>query len=97
MSEEYGSDYISLEDEDGNEFELELLDAWETNGTIYHAFIPADGEKDSGDEDELDVIILKAIDVDGVEMLSTLDNDEELEEAYQCFMSRLFDEEESDE
>lgn len=92
MSEEYGSDYISLTDEDGNEFELEMLDAWETNGTTYHAFIPADS--DNEDEDDLDIIILKSIIVDGEEMLSTPDTDEELDSAYQDFMSRLFDEDE---
>lgn len=97
MSEEYGSDYISLKDEDGNEFELELLDAWETDGTIYHAFIPADSEQEAEDEADLDIIILKAIEVDGEEILSTLDSDEELEEAYQCFMSRLFNEDKFDE
>lgn len=97
MSEEYGSDYISLEDEDGNEFELELLDAWETDGETYHAFIPAGSEQEAEDDADLDIIILKAINVDGEEMLSTLDSDEELEAAYQCFMSRLFDEDEYDE
>ena len=29
MSEAFGSDYLTIEDEDGNEFELEVLDEFE--------------------------------------------------------------------
>lgn len=94
MSEEYGSDYISLTDDEGNEFELELLDAWEIDGSMYHAFVPTDSDPDG--EDDLDIIILKSVDVEGEEMLSTPDTDEELELAYQQFMSRLFDAQEDD-
>ena len=32
MSEEYGSDYISITDEDGKEYELEVLAELEYNG-----------------------------------------------------------------
>ena len=36
MSEEYGNDFITLTDEDGNEIELEHLDTVEYNGqTLY--------------------------------------------------------------
>ena len=32
MSEEFGPDFISVTDEDGNEFELELIDTLEHEG-----------------------------------------------------------------
>ena len=32
MSEEYGANFITVTDEDGNEFELEHLDTLELNG-----------------------------------------------------------------
>ena len=38
MSEEFGPDFITVTDEDGNEFELEHLDTLEYNGQTYMAF-----------------------------------------------------------
>ncbi len=91
MSEEFGPDFISITDEDGNEFELEHVDTIEYNGQIYMAFFPADtGE--GQDEEESGLIILKVIDVDGEEQLSTLDSEEELEAVYDQFMEALFEE-----
>ena len=42
MDEDLGSSYITIEDEDGNEFELEQLATMEYNGQEYSAFLPAD-------------------------------------------------------
>ena len=36
MSEAFGSDYLTIEDEDGNEFELEVLNEFELDGQDYH-------------------------------------------------------------
>ena len=92
MSEEFGPDFISVTDEEGNEFELEHVDTIENNGQIYMAFFPADtGEEDT--EEEAGLIILKVVEADGEEQLSTLDSEEELEEVYDQFMDALFQEE----
>ena len=40
MSEEFGPDFITVTDEDGNEFELELVDTMEHNGVTYFAMFP---------------------------------------------------------
>lgn len=96
MSEEYGPNFITVTDEDGNDIELELLDVLEHNGQTYMAFFPAvpeDGEADE-DGDEYGMVILKSIQENGEELLSTLDTDEELEEIYGLFMERFYDEEE---
>ncbi len=93
MSEEFGPDFISVTDEDGNEFELEHVDTIEYNGQIYMAFFPADTGEESDAEEETGLIILKVVDVDGEEQLSTLDSEEELEEVYDQFMDALFQEE----
>ena len=91
MSEEFGPDFITVTDEDGNEFELEHLDTLEYNGQTYMAFFPAVPEGGAEEEeDEYGLIILKAITVDGEEQLSTLDSEEELEAVYQQFMETLF-------
>lgn len=92
MSEEFGPDFISVTDEDGNEFELEHVDTIVYNEQVYMAFFPADtGEEE--DEEDTGLIILKVVDVDGEEQLSTLDSEEELEEVYDQFMEQLFQEE----
>ena len=48
MSEEFGPDFITVTDEDGNEFELEHLDTLEYNGQTYMAFFPAVEGKEDG-------------------------------------------------
>ena len=93
MREEYGPDFITVTDEEGNDMELELVDALEHKGMSYMAFYPAVREDTSEDNDDYGLVILKSIEEDGEELLSTLDTDEELEEVYQLFMERLFDEE----
>ena len=53
MSEGFGPDFITITDEDGNEFELEHLDTIEYNGQTYMAFFPA--VEDEGGEAVEDV------------------------------------------
>lgn len=96
MSEEFGPDFITVTDEDGSEFELEHVDTIEYNGQIYMAFFPADTGEDEEEEDT-GLIILKVIDVDGEEQLSTLDSEEELETVYDQFMESLFQDEDGTE
>ena len=50
MSEAYGPDFITVTDEDGNEFELELADTLEHNGVTYHALFPASQEDEESGE-----------------------------------------------
>lgn len=95
MSEEYGANFITVTDEEGNEFELEHLDTIEFQGQTYLAFFPAvqDGEE-AQNEEEMGLVILKAIQENGEEILSTLDSDEEIDAVYNEFMKELFAEEE---
>ncbi len=92
MSEEYGPDFITITDEDGNDFELEMLDALEHKGQTYLAFCPAVEEGADEEDDEYGLVILKSVEENGEEFLSTLDSDEELAEVYDLFMERLFEE-----
>ena len=101
MSEEFGPDFISVTDEDGNEFELELVDTLEHNGITYYALFPAVGEDEAtgepldvdADDEEFGLVIMKSIEENGEEMLSTPDTDEELDEVYNLFMERFFEDE----
>ena len=95
MSEDFGPNFISLTDEDGNEFEREYIDALELDGQTYMAFFPA-VEEDEAEDEDLGLVILKSIMVDGEEQLSTLDSDEELQRVYDLFMEQLLADEEED-
>lgn len=96
--EEFGSNFISLTDEEGNEIELEHVSTLEYQGAVYMAFFPADMADEDGnapessqEEDEEDgLIILKVVDIDGEEQLATLESEEELEAVYEQFMEDLF-------
>ena len=94
MSEDFGPNFITLTDEDGKEFTLEYVDALEHNGTTYMAFFPAVEEGAEENEDDYGLIILKSILSNGEELLSTLDNDAELDEVYDLFMEQLMEDEE---
>lgn len=98
MSEEFGPNFITVTDEDGNDIELELLDVLEHKGQTYTAFFPAVPEDEADEEsDDYGMVILKSIQENGEELLSTLDSEEELTEVYDLFMELLFQDEEEEE
>lgn len=97
MSDEFGPDFITVTDEDGNDLELEFLDSLEHDGVQYMAFFPADADAQEGDEEEVGIVILKAVTENGEEFLSTPDSDEELNTVYDLFMEQIFAEDEEEE
>jgi uncharacterized protein YrzB (UPF0473 family) len=87
MSEEYGSDFITLTDEDdGTEHVLEHLDTLDFEDKVYMAFTPAEADADA---EETEIIILRAEDEEGEEMLVTIEDEAELDRVYSAFMERL--------
>ena len=40
MNDEFGPNFVTLTDDEGNDIELEYVDALEHNGTTYMAFSP---------------------------------------------------------
>ena len=97
MSEEFGPNFITLTDEDGNEIELEYVDTIEVDGQTYMAFFPTvDDEADEAAAEEFGLVILKSITENGEELLSTLDSDEELNRVCDLFMEQLMDDEDGD-
>lgn len=91
--EEYGPDFVTVTDDEGNEFELEHLGTLEYNGTTYMSFVPADMDED---DEDFGLILLKVIEQDGEELLADIDDEAELDAVYQQFMDTLFDDEEDD-
>ena len=94
MSDTYGSDFISIVDDDGNEFELEVLSTIEYNGCSYMAVIPA---AESLEELELEVSILKSTEEDGESILSVIEDEAEMQAVYDLLMDSLYEEEDTEE
>ena len=94
MDQDFGRDVISITNEEGEEFELEVLSSVTYKGAEYLALTPADADEDT---DELEVNILKtATDEHGEPILAVVDDNEELETVYDLLMENLYDEDEDD-
>lgn len=95
MSEDYGPDFVTIiDDETGEEIELEFVDALEHNGIIYRAFFPVVDEDDEDkeiDEEEYGLIILKAEMENGEEILVEIEDEDELNTVYDLFMESIID------
>ena len=94
MTEHYGSDFITISDEDGQEFELEVLTELEYNGFTYLAVIPAGLEEDEAED--FGVAILKSVEEDGEPILCAVEDQQELEAVNALIMDRLYEDAESD-
>ena len=91
MENQFGSDFITITDDEGNEFELEVLSTLEWNGNSYLAVIPA---AESLDQLQLEVSILKSVEEDGESILCVIEDEQELQAVYDLLMDSLYEEEE---
>ena len=89
MADEYGSDFITIADEDGKEYELEVLTTVEYNGASYLAVVPADADEGEG----LEVSILRSTDEGGEPLLCAIEDEAELQAVYNLIMDSLYEEE----
>ena len=94
MADDYGSDFMTIVDEDGTEYELEILTTLEYNGFTYMAVVPADG--DNNELDPLSVSILKSVDEDGESILCAIEDEAELQAVNDLIMEQLYEEEDED-
>ena len=85
----YGSNFITISDDDGKDYELEVLSTLEYNGETYLAVVPAE---ESQDELELEVSILKSVEEDGEPYLCAIEDEAELEAVYSLLMDSLYEE-----
>ena len=88
MENRYGSDFITIVDEDGEEYELEVLTDLDYNGFTYLAVVPAGLDETT----DLEVSILKSVEEDGEPLLCAVEDNTELETVYNMIMARLYDE-----
>ena len=91
MEDQFGSDFMTIVDEDGTEFELEVLSSLEYNGCTYLAVIPAGSEE----TESLEVSILKSVEEDGEPILCAIEDEQELQTVYDMIMDQLYEEEDA--
>ena len=94
MSEEFGSDFITIVDDDGQEFELEVLDSMDYKDQTFVAFLPAN--MDENDPDYGIIILRSVLDENGDELFESIDDDDELQDVYDHFAVLLFDDDEEE-
>lgn len=90
MSEEFGNDIITISDEEGNDYTLEHFDTIEVDGTFYMACLPTDIDEE---DEDYGMIILEVV---GDGELASVEDEEVLQEVYDLFMERLYDEDDED-
>lgn len=95
MQDNYGSDFLTIADEDGTEYELEVLTTLDYNGTSYYAVIPADDE--ANQTLRLEVTILKSIEEDGESILCAIEDEQELQTVNDLIMDLLYEDDDTDE
>ena len=96
MNDEFGPNFVTLTDDEGNDIELEYVDALEHNGTTYMAFFPVveEDSEDEENEEEYGLVILKSQMENGEEFLVTIDDEDEINEVYDLFMEQMMEDEE---
>ena len=92
MSDDFGSDYITIVDDDGQESELEVVDTIEYKDQTFMLFLPADLSED--DPDYGFIILREVADENGDTVFESIDDEDELNDVYEHFMTLLFDDEE---
>lgn len=89
MDEDFGASYISIEDEEGNRFELEHLDTFMMGQEEYMCFLPADMDEDDPD---FGYIFLRVVERNNEEFFDELE-DEEAQRVYEYYMEYIFGDE----
>ncbi len=91
--DQFGSDFLVVVDENGNESELEVLSTLDYNGCTYLAVIPVET---CTDHPEFEVGVLKVTEEDGESILSIIEDDAELEAVYDILMESLYEEDDAE-
>lgn len=86
MSKEYGNDFITLQDENGVEYEFEHIGTVKYQEKLYMGFVPA--EVSLSPEEDLVILRLENEDTDD-EVLVTVEDDTELEAVYEILLDQI--------
>ena len=87
--QEYNPDIVTLCDEDGKEFQFEVLDAIESDDGRYLALLPKHENPEDFVEDSGELVVLKEIQEDEEFYYEEIEDDDEYESIAEAFIDRL--------
>ena len=90
-NDDYNPDLITLTDDEGKEYNFEVLDAIETDTDRYLALLPQYDDPQKMLEDSGELVIVKVIEEDGEEFFCEIEDDDEYETVADAFVDRLED------
>ena len=90
-NDDYNPDLITLTDDEGKEYNFEVLDAIETDTDRYLALLPQYDDPQKMLEDSGELVIVKVIEEDGEEFFCEIEDDDEYETIADAFIDRLQD------
>ncbi len=88
MSDEFAPDLVTLTDDEGNEYDFEIIAQLEHNDAEYVAVIPFE-EEDESENDEIEFMIMRSTTVDGEEYMDLVEDEKELVVLIEMFESLL--------
>ncbi len=88
---EFGTDLLTLVDDEGVEHEFEIADILDMDDQRYMALIPVLPDADEFLKDSGELVILKVVEDNGTEYLEPIEDEEEFDRLADIFMQRLED------
>ena len=88
-NKEYNPDLITLSDDDGKEYNFEVLDAIETDEARYLALLPQYDDPKKMLDDSGELVIVKVGEENGEEFFYEIEDDDEYETIADAFVDRL--------
>ena len=96
MNEDFGGDIITIADDEGNQYELDILDVLDVDGVSYTVFVPADIDKMDVNDPDYGLIFLRNREENGEEFFDSVDDQEELDRIYELYQQLIEAEEEEE-
>ncbi|MEE0840827.1 MAG: DUF1292 domain-containing protein [Acutalibacteraceae bacterium] len=90
-NEEYTPDLINLTDDDGNEYNFEVLDRLDIDSGSYLALLPVYDDPKKMLDDSGELVIVKEEEENGEFFYSEIEDDDEYETVADAFSDRLAD------
>ena len=90
-NEEYNPDLITLCDDEGKEYNFEVIDAIETDAARYLALLPTYEDPQKMLDDSGELVIVKVGEENGEEYFFEIEDDDEYETVADAFVDRLED------
>ncbi len=91
MANEFDPVIINIFDEDGKEYNFELIDEIDHKDGHYVALLPVETDASVLVNEPDELVILKVIEEDGEQIFITIDDDDEADDVADIFIDRLDD------